>query len=172
MKRLKGTAEEKKSSARTSPGDAEPPAEPDKTHASDTEVDTQQTHNFEPVDVAMGRIKEIVEKSRNENPDMPILILLDGRREDGKHIGKTTLADAIDTTHSLKNYYENKYKNFGLDDLNQDVIVVHGDTLRPLFKKKVDNPDEVEAIVEAIKMFHPGPVEYFDSLGIDKTAFL
>ncbi|MBA7524723.1 hypothetical protein ES705_16865 [subsurface metagenome] len=129
-----------------------PSAEPDKARTSDVEVDTQQTHNFEPVDVAMGRIKEIVEKSRNENPDMPILILLDGRCEDGKHIGKTTLADAIDTTHSLKNYYENKYKNFGLDDLNQDVIVTHGDILRPLFKKKVDNPDEVEAI----KMFHPG----------------
>jgi len=105
-----------------------------KARTPDGEVDTQQTQGFEPVDVAMGRIKEIVEKSRNENPHTPILILLDGRCED-----------------SSKNYYGNEYKNFGLD-LNQDVIVTQGDILRALFKKKVNNPDEVEAI----KIFYPG----------------
>jgi hypothetical protein len=81
---------------------------------------------------AMEDIKMCIEEWRKMHQGKPVLILLDVEPAGKIKAGKTTLGHAIDI-NSEDGYYENDFKNLGLDGLKQNVVVVHGDILHDIF---------------------------------------
>ncbi|MFH0732639.1 MAG: hypothetical protein V2A72_06955 [Candidatus Omnitrophota bacterium] len=88
---------------------------------------------FKPVDIVLGQLQAIVKKQRDINPDMPILILVDG--EGG--VGKSELRLAIDPDCRDSTVYGNKYRNLNLTNLTQNIVVIRGDSLSKQFERKV-----------------------------------
>ncbi|MBI4335019.1 MAG: hypothetical protein HY589_00010 [Candidatus Omnitrophica bacterium] len=115
--------------------------EADDRKAEPSSLAAADAANFEPIDKAVAQVREMIQRTRVSEPGMPVLVLLDSLEA---HVGKTELSRAIDPDLSAGRYlsvYGDAYRNFGITDLLQNVVIAQGDVIDATFEEKRANPN-------------------------------